>query len=162
MIECLPLPEKRIELLKADKRIVKTLEELSNTHIKVNSHVMIEGEDPISVMKVREVLKAIGRGFAFEEALLLLKEGYALEVISLSDFSKSKKRSTTLKGRVIGREGTAKEMIQRLTNTKISIYGKTICVIGKWEDVQKAKRAVEMLLCGSKHNTVYKFLEGGL
>jgi len=89
-----------------------------------------------------------------------LDEEYYLEIIDIKDFSgKSKNRMKVLKGRVIGSEGKAKKMIERYTDTKISIYGKTISIIGKWDKIIIAKKAVEMLLSGSLHSSVYKFLE---
>lgn len=159
MMEIVSIQEKKMELLKVDKRMVQKLERLSNTRVKIDKNVVVEGEDPVSVLRVKEVLKAFERGFSFEDALSLLDEECVMETISLKEFGKSKKRQFLLKGRVIGKKGTAKELIQRYTNTKLAIHGKTVCIIGKWNDVQDAKKAVEMLLSGCTHNTVYKFLE---
>jgi len=160
MIEFISIPEERMKVLSSDKRIVKRLEELSNTHVKVNKTISVEGEDPVSVMRVVEALKAFGRGFSFEDSLELLKEEYTLETVSVKNFGRSKNRRFSLKGRVIGFRGTAKNNIERYTNTKIAVYGNTISIVGKWDNVQRAKRAVEMLLSGKPHNTVYMFLEG--
>lgn len=160
MIEFISIPEERMKIVSSDKRIVKMLEELSGVHIKVNETVCVEGEDPVSVMRVRDALKAFGRGFGFEDSLELLKEDYVLETVSVKSFGKSKNRRVSLKGRVIGFKGSAKSNIEKYTNTKIAVYGNTISIIGKWENVQKAKQAIEMLLSGKPHNTVYMFLEG--
>jgi len=160
MIDIVLMPEERVELLKADRRMTQKLEDLSNTRIKVEKGVVVEGDDVVSVLRTKEVLKAFGRGFSFEDALSLLDEECVMDMINLKDFAgKSRKRQVLLKGRVIGTEGRMKELIQRHTNTKVAVYGKTICIIGKWKDVQDAKKAVEMLLSGCQHNTVYKFLE---
>ncbi len=64
-----------------------------------------------------------------------------------------------LKGRVIGEGGRSRKTIEELTGSYISIYGKTICIIGEPEGAPNARRAVESLLKGSPHGNVYKWLE---
>jgi ribosomal RNA assembly protein len=39
------------------------------------------------------------------------------------------------------------------------VYGKTVGIIGRVEDLVYARRAVESLLGGSRHATVYGWLE---
>ena len=72
---------------------------------------------------------------------------------------KSKSNLLRLKARCIGTKGKAKNTIENLTNTSISVYGKTISIIGLAEQVFLAKKAIEALLRGSKHGNVYKQLE---
>ena len=50
-------------------------------------------------------------------------------------------------------------MIESLTETYISVYGKTIALIGGVEAVAMSRQAVEMLLEGAPHGNVYKWLE---
>ena len=88
-----------------------------------------------------------------------MKQDYVFEVVSLSDYSKNKESMTRLKGRVIGREGKSRKIIEELSEAYISVYGKTISIIGLAESASMAKRAVEALLRGSTHANVYKFLE---
>jgi hypothetical protein len=98
-------------------------------------------------------------GFDFDTAMNLLDEEYILDIIEMKNFSgKSRNRMIELKGRVIGTKGRSKKMIEDATETKISIYGKTICIIGRWDRIVHARKSIEMLLNGSLHNTVYRFL----
>ena len=46
-----------------------------------------------------------------------------------------------------------------MTNTYISVYGKTIGIIGSLEDVYLAKRALDKLVNGSPHGNVYKWID---
>jgi len=64
-----------------------------------------------------------------------------------------------IKARLIGREGLARELIERLANVEISIYGKTISIIGNATNLNVARHAVINLLQGSKHGNVYSYLE---
>jgi len=160
MIDFVVIPEKRLKLLKKNKEWVKKLEEYTGLKIKINKEIFIEGDDSLKIYRTKLVLKAFGRGFDLETALNLLDENYYFETINIKDYSKkSKNRLITLKGRVIGTKGKTKRIIERYAEVKISIYGKTIGIIGSWERVMLAKKAIEMLLAGSLHSTVYRFLE---
>ena len=162
MIDFIVIPEERVKLLRKNKEVIKDLENLTNARITLNEEVGIECDDPVLLMKIKEVIKAFGRGFDFNNALNLLDEEFYLEVIEIKNFcGKSKNRMETLKGRVIGSAGKSKNIIEKYTEAKIAIYGKTISIIGNWTGVIKAKQAIEMLLSGSSHNTVYRFLEKG-
>ncbi|HDH91368.1 MAG TPA: RNA-processing protein, partial [Candidatus Aenigmarchaeota archaeon] len=122
--------------------------------------VEIESEDPLNVIRVQNVIKALGRGFGLKEALYLLDDEYRLEIINVKFFAgKSKARERELKGRVIGTKGKMKRIIENFTGTKLAIYGKTVSIIGRWKDVEIAKQAIEMILKGAQHQTVYRFLE---
>jgi len=46
-----------------------------------------------------------------------------------------------------------------MTGCFISVYGKTVAIIGLISQVSIARRAVESLLMGSMHASVYKWLE---
>jgi ribosomal RNA assembly protein len=105
------------------------------------------------------VIKAIGRGFNPDIAFLILKQDYVFELINMNDFAKTKNDSVRLKGRVIGSEGKSRNTIEELTETNISVYGKTIGIIGLQENVASARKAIESLLSGSPHSNVFRFLE---
>lgn len=160
MIDFVRIPEERLKILRKNKSLIKQLESLAEVKIGLNEEVSIETEDSLKLLRTKEIIKAFGRGFEFKDALNLLDESYQLEIINIKDFSgKSKSRLITLRGRLIGRRGKTKNIIEKYTNTKITIYGKTISILGKWDDIMIAKKAVRMILSGSKHTSVYKFLE---
>jgi len=160
MIGVVRIPEERMKILRRDAKMKDKLENFSNSKIKLTEDVEIETEDPLNMMRVKEVVKAFGRGFDMEDALNLLDEIFCMQTIEVRDFSgKSRNRMVVLKGRVIGSEGKTKQKIERMTETKIAVYGKTIGIVGKYLDVHLAAKAIEMLLSGSLHNTVYRFLE---
>ena len=63
------------------------------------------------------------------------------------------------RGRVIGKDGRSREQIEDMTGTAISVHGKTVAIIGSVEQTKTARTAVEMLLNGVPHETVYAFLD---
>ena len=62
-------------------------------------------------------------------------------------------------GRLIGTKGRTKLIMEKETNTEIVIYGKTIGILGKSDDVENARQAIEAILTGSKQGTAYKILK---
>ncbi|MEK6826272.1 MAG: RNA-processing protein, partial [Nanoarchaeota archaeon] len=83
-----------------------------------------------------------------------------IEIINIKDFAgKSEKKLVRIKARLIGTKGKARRVIENMTNTEIVIYGKTISIIGKVENVDVAKRGTEILLRGAPHGNAYKYIE---
>jgi len=160
MREVVVLTEERAKMLKNKKDWIERIEKLSNCKISLeDQEVTIEGEDPITVLRVKEVFRALNRGFDLESALYLLDESYFLEIINVKDYGRTRNRRIELKGRVIGTRGSIKKMIEEMTKTKISVHGNTIAIIGNWNNLFLAKKAIEMILEGKMHSTVKRFLE---
>ncbi|MGI6009785.1 MAG: KH domain-containing protein, partial [Methanomethylophilus sp.] len=63
------------------------------------------------------------------------------------------------RGRLIGRKGRTRELIEELADVYMSVYGNTVSLIGNSVSLPIASTAVEMLLHGSEHSTVYHYLE---
>ncbi len=152
MLELINIPEERKAILIGKEgQVKKKIERKTRTKIKISGDIEIQGE-PLDIIKAKETIKAIGRGFPPEHALKLLDEDFQLSVIYVRCSPKKMKR---LLARVIGRGGSAKKKIEELTGCHICIYGKTISLIGTWEDVEKARKAVEEILEGKPHSNVY-------
>lgn len=160
----LKIPKERVAVLIGKNGDVKKgLEADTEICIEVDSNdgdIFLSGKDALGLYTAREVIRAIGRGFNPEIARLLLKQDYIFEYINLNEYTgKSQNTLLRLKGRVIGKEGKARALIEELSEAHLSVYGKTICIIGLPESASVAKRAVGALLRGSTHANVYKWLE---
>jgi len=118
-------------------------------------------QDPSLLFRAKEVITAIGRGFSPERAFRLLKsEDTMLNVIDLRQIvGKSPAGIQRLKGRIIGREGKTRRIIEELTEADISVYGHTVSIIGNFDQTDAAREAILMLIKGSQHSTVYRFLQ---
>ena len=113
--------------------------------------------DPFAATRV---IEAIGRGFSPARARRLLDEGAALEVIDLRDFAgKSANSLERIRGRIIGLKGKSRRVIEELTQCNLSVYGRTVAIIGDASEVQLASQAVRSLATGSQHRTVYNTLQ---
>ncbi len=166
--EYLKIPRERVGVIIGKNGITKDeIENLTKTNITVDSEAgsiaispTEETEDPLSVWKARYIVKAIGRGFNPEISVKLMGDETILEIINLPDYvGKSKKAILRQKARIIGKDGRTKDIITDMTGVDMSIYGKTVSIIGDMEQIHIAKEAVEMILNGVRHKTVYAFLE---
>ncbi len=165
MNEHIKIPLERIAVLVGPKGSIKELiEERSTAPINIESSTgdveIMEPKDPIKGLRAREIIHAIARGFSPEKALKLLDDDLLMfETIDLSNIARTEKDMQRLKGRIIGREGKTREVFEALTGARISVYGKTISLIGYPEQNAVARAGIDMLLKGSSHGPVYKFLE---
>ena len=162
----LRIPYERIAVLIGPKGKTKNeIEAKTNSSIEIDSdsgeaEVNYKGDNELELFKASNIIKAIGRGFSPEHAFALLDDEFVLEVINLVELvGKSAKALSSKKGRIIGKKGAARKEIEEETETFISVYGKTVAIIGKPENIKKALRAIEMLLQGAEHKTVYDFLK---
>ncbi|MEM2875630.1 MAG: KH domain-containing protein [Candidatus Bathyarchaeia archaeon] len=163
------IPKDRIGvLIGPEGKVKEEIERRLRVKIRVDSEegdVSIglppENDDPSTVFRAKEVVLSIGRGFSPEKAFNLLEDEDAfLEIIDLREFvGRSSSEVNRVKGRVIGKEGKMRKVIEELTETFISVYGHTVSIIGRMENVQVAKEAITMLINGSEHSTVNRFLD---
>lgn len=158
------IPRSRLPMLIGTQGATKDRIE-SETGCKLNidsqeGDVTVEGTDVVKGYIVRDIVKAVGRGFNPDVALQLLKSDNAFELIEIADFVKNKNAMDRIKGRVIGQGGKTRETIEKLMDVHVSVQGKTVGIIGEIGRVSTARQAIEMLLEGSQHAHVYKWLEG--
>ena len=160
----LRIPKNRVAvIIGKNGSVKKDLEESTKTKIDIDSKegdILVSGDDALGLYTAREIIRAIGRGFNPDIAKLLLNPDYSFEIVDLADYVKSKDAMLRLKGRVIGSEGKSRRLIEELTECNVSVFGKTISIIGTPDAVANAKQAVISLLRGSKHSNVYHWLEG--
>lgn len=167
--EFVRIPKERIAVLIGKKgKTKREIERRTGTKIEVDSEtgeVFITStkktKDPLAVWKARDVVLAIGRGFSPERAFRLFNEGEILEVVNLTDIvvGNEKNALPRVRGRIIGRKGRTREIIEEMSGADVSVYGKTVAIIGNPIQVEVARTAVEKLARGSPHGVVYRYLE---
>ncbi len=165
MTEHIKIPLERIAVLVGPKgRTKELIEEKSTATLNIDSEngdvKISDPKDALKGMRAREVVQAIARGFSPEKALKLFDHDLLMfETIDLSSIARTEKDLQRIRGRIIGKDGKTREIFESLTNAYISVYGKTVCMIGYPEQNAVARAGIEMLLEGSSHGPVYKFLE---
>ena len=162
------IPHERIGVLIGPNGMVKSeIEKKLGVELEIDSstgdvtiRLKPENTDPSKLFRAKEIVTAIGRGFSPEKAFRLIREEDAvIEIIDLRQiFGKSESDLKRVRGRIIGREGKTRRIIEELTETHVSVYGHTVGIIGSFELVQIAREAIQMLIKGAMHGTVYRYL----
>lgn len=161
------IPRERIAVcIGTNGETKKHIEESTHTKITIDSadgNVLVEStpktDDPLAVWRARDIILAIGRGFSPKRALKLLDEDMFLEVIFIDESASTQKALKRIRGRLIGERGKTRRIIEEMTGVALSIYGHSVAIIGTIERTNAAKEAVQMLLKGMPHKSVYSFLD---
>ncbi len=161
------IPVDRIgALIGKSGQIKSKIEQACSVKIEIDSETgetMISGIgkiDDIQPFKAMEIVMAIGRGFSPDNAMRLLKGENVLHVIDLREFvGKSSAQVERIKGRIIGEGGKARTNMENLSGTNISVYGRTVSIIGSPSQLKLAVTAITSLSGGSMHRSVYSKLE---
>jgi len=163
------IPKERIGVLIGPNGETKReIEENLNVRLEVNSgsgdvtiNLNEDSNDPFQLFRARDIVLAIGRGFSPQRAFRLMRnEDDILTIIDLREiFGKNKSDIKRVKGRIIGKDGKTRRIIEESTETYISVYGHTVSIIGGVEGSRIAREAIDMLIRGSQHATVYRFLQ---
>jgi len=161
------IPNDRVAVLIGKSGSVKSkIEELCHVSLDIDGEtgeVFITSRDnveKIQPFKAMEIVTAIGRGFSPENAMTLLQDENVLHIIDLREFAgKSHASVERIKGRIIGEGGRARRNMENLSGTHISVYGKTVSIIGDASKLRLAVDAISSISSGSMHGAVYTKLE---
>ncbi len=88
MVDFLRIPQRRVGFLvgKNGRNKAKLKKELGCAiEVSKEGDVTIECEDALNMFKAKNIIKAIGRGFNVDNALLLLDDSYSLDIMNLKE-----------------------------------------------------------------------------
>jgi len=163
------IPKERIgALIGPDGRVKENIEKGLNVELAIDSEtgdvtitLNSDAQDPSMLFRAKEVVTAIGRGFSPDRSFRLIRDEDAmLEVIDLREiFGRSLSELQRVKGRIIGQEGKTRRIIEELTEADVSVHGHTVSIIANVDQMDTAKEAIQLLLQGSQHSKVYRFLQ---
>ncbi|HEW63777.1 RNA-processing protein [Fervidicoccus fontis] len=161
------VPEERIgAVIGQNGKVKEMIEQATSTNIKIESNtgiVYIEPRDENtkadSIIKAKEIIRAIAIGFTPEEAFRLLDEDQILIVINLKEINEDPNGIKRIKSRIIGEEGRTRKIIEETTGSKVVIGESAIGIIGDFDQASIAERAIRMLIDGKPHSVVYSYLE---
>jgi ribosomal RNA assembly protein len=161
------VPDDRIgAIIGPSGRTKRSIEQQTGTQIDIDAgegEVEISSDDagdPIGAMKARDMVLSIGRGFSPERAARLLRDDTYLAVIEIKRVTGHKTKASLwrIRSRLIGVRGRARARIEELSGASVSVLGSTVALIGQEKQLENATRAVELLLRGSEHSTVFHLL----
>ena len=162
------VPLERIGVLLGDNgRVKREIEEKTKTKLTIDSSsgsVIIEpafqSTTALDLLKAQNIVRAIAYGFSPERAFRLLEDDQVIEVIDVRQYVGDKPNHIRrVLGRVIGENGKTRRILEEMTGAYISVYETYVAVIASYEISSVVKKAVEMLIEGRAHSTVYKYID---
>ncbi len=162
------IPKERVGILIGPEGKVKRyIEEKLQVKLDIDTEgsvtitLLENSPDPSMLLKAKDVVTAIGRGFPPEVAYRLIRnEDDIFDLIDLRViFGRSESDIKRIKGRIIGAEGKTRKLIEELTEADVVVYGHTVGIIGSFEESDAARNAVQMIIDGCEHHTMYNYLQ---
>lgn len=163
------IPKDRVGILIGPEGKVKSyIEENLKVKLEIDSedggiNIVLDKDalDPSVLLKGKDIVTAIGRGFAPDVAFRLIRnEDEIFDIVDLRlVFGRSESDIKRIKGRIIGADGKTRKLIGELTEADVVVYGHTVGIIGTFEQADAARNAVQMIIEGCQHHTVYKYLQ---
>lgn len=146
------------EVIKKILRDKKKLEQELKVRITNKGKILfVEGktEDEYTTM---QIIESINLHFTTQQALLLCEEDFVLEKLNIKDLTK-RHDLDRIRARIIGTKGKTKKIIENLSDCFVSLHGNIVGIIGRIENIEKARTALISIIQGAKQSKVYSFLE---
>ncbi|CAL8134654.1 unnamed protein product [Orchesella dallaii] len=160
-----PVPPHRYTPLKQKWKdiftpIVEHLELQVRFNLKTRNVEIRAGEnvkDPSYLQKAVDFVQAFVYGFAVEDALALVRlENLFIDTFEVQDVKPLKgDHLSRAIGRLAGKGGRTKFTIENTTKTRIVLADSKIHILGSYENIQLAKRAICNLILGTPPSKVY-------
>lgn len=163
------IPKERVGvLIGPDGKVKRDIEERLMVELQIESeaggvNILLneKAQDPSILFRAKDVVTAVGRGFSPEQAFRLIRNEDAIfDFVDLRIiFDRSESDIRRVKSRIIGMNGKTRRTIEELTEADVVVYGHTVGMIGTFEEVDAARNAVQMIIQGSQHHSVYSYLQ---
>ncbi|QPC62139.1 hypothetical protein HYE67_004370 [Fusarium culmorum] len=99
--------------------------------------------DPAAILKARDLIKLLARSVPAPQAIKILEDGIACDIIKIRSLVGSKERYIKRRQRLLGPNGTTLKALELLTKTYILVHGNTVSVMGPYKGLKEMRRVVE-------------------
>ncbi|KAF8270870.1 hypothetical protein EI94DRAFT_1770650 [Lactarius quietus] len=113
--------------------------------------------DPYIILKARDMIKLLARGVAVGQAVKILDDGVACDIIKIGNLVRNKERLAKRRQRIIGPDGSTLKAIELLTQCYVLVQGSTVSVMGPYKSLKEVRRIV--LDCMKNIHPIYRIKE---
>ncbi|KAI0154930.1 ribosomal RNA assembly protein KRR1 [Xylariaceae sp. FL1272] len=99
--------------------------------------------DPAAILKARDLIKLLARSVPAPEALKILDDEMACDIIKIRNLVNGKEKFVKRRQRLLGPNGQTLKALQLLTNTYLQVQGNTVSAIGGYKGLKEVRRVVE-------------------
>ncbi|KAJ5907659.1 KRR1 small subunit processome component [Penicillium taxi] len=99
--------------------------------------------DPAVILKARDLIKLLARSVPVVQALKILQDDIACDVIKIRNQVASKERFVKRRQRILGPNGSTLKALELLTSTYIMVQGNTVAVMGPFKGLKEIRRIID-------------------